>query len=238
MSFGGGVNSTAMLVYLIEKNKPIDVVIFANTRNEFEHTYESVAFYKKYTEDNGIKFVEVDSNIKYGTKDMYEYYYNKKITPSRMKRDCTTKFKISPIRKYLRKNYPKEKFIMYIGIDFGEMHRMKDSNVKYITNNYPLVEAKIDRDTCEELLKMRNLPVPDKSGCWYCPFTKKQGWIDLRDNEPKLFERAIELEKNNKRYPEAVSLLSSKRLELLSKNKNTKLEDFDPTCDVSGGCFL
>ena len=238
LSFGGGLNSTALLVYIVKNKLPLDIVVFADTGNEFNYTYDNVKFYKKWAEDRGIRFEIVKS--KYG-KDLYTYCWDKKIVPSRMKRDCTSKFKISPIRKFLRTEFgKKEIFTTYIGIALEESHRMRDSNVKYEVLNYPLVDAKIDREGCMKLLEQEGLPIPNKSGCWFCPFTKKQNWLDMIKNEPDLYNKAIALEKNVERYPHSVSLLSSKPLEIIknSVKTQTQLVDFEHTCDVASTCFL
>lgn len=232
LSYGGGLNSTALLVYLIKNKYPLDLVIFADTGSEFDYTYQTVQIYKDFSLKHGINCEIVKSD----KGNIYDYYFGRKITPSRMKRDCTTKFKIMPIRQFIKEKFPKEKFVFYIGIDYDEAHRMRDSDVKYIENRYPLVEAKIDRKGCVELLEHEGLQVPEKSGCYFCPFTKKQGWIDLKTKHPDMFKKSIQLEQNNKRYPEQVSLLSSKPL--INITKNTTLEEFIPSCDVTGSCFL
>lgn len=235
LSFGGGLNSTALLVYLIKNKKPLDSIIFADTGNEFDYTYENVKFYQNYAKSFNIEF-SIVTNTKYN-KDLYTYCWDKKIIPSRMRRDCTTKFKVSPIRRFIKNKFgKKETFVFYIGISLEESHRMRDSDVKYIKNEYPLIDEKIDREGCKKLLEKENLPIPDKSGCFFCPFTKKQNWIDMSINKPQLFKKSILLEQNSSRYPSSTGLLSSKPLSLL--NPNTKLEDFEHTCDISGSCFL
>lgn len=236
LSYGGGLNSSAMIVYKVEVLKqPPDLVICADTKDEFKHTYEAFKYYREYCRRKNIPFVMVNNK----GKRLYDHCIEKKIIPSRMKRDCTTKFKIRPIRRYIRAKYgEKENFIMDIGIDYGEATRMSDSQVKYIKHRYPLVDNKINRNDCTKILKERGLMIPPKSGCWYCPFTKKQGWIDLQRKNPELLDASIKLEKNGSRYPEI--LLNTIPLEKLKKNwKNQKrLTDYDPTCDVSGSCFL
>ena len=238
LSYGGGLNSTALLVYLVKNDKPLDLVIFADTGNEFEHTYQTVEYYKNWLHQHypAVKFEIVNS--KYGM-DLYTYAWNKKIVPNRMKRDCTTKFKILPIKHYLRETYGKqETFIQYIGISLEEAHRMRDSDVKYSKLVYPLVDAAIDRDDCVDLLKQYNLPVPEKSGCWFCPFTNKANWIKLYQEHPDLFQKSIELEQNSSRYPNTTGLLWSKPLIKLPMYQNKTMKDYEPTCDVVGSCFL
>ena len=238
LSFGGGVNSSAMLVYMVKNRYPLDLVLFADTGDEHDYTYTSIDFYKKWTENNGIEFQIVRAS--YG-KTLYQYCWDKKITPSRIKRDCTTKFKIVPMRKYLRTRYgKKEKFIRYIGIDYDEAHRISDSDRQYEINKYPLVDAKINREGCKKLLESYGLPIPEKSGCFFCPFTKKTGWINMLNKLPTLFDRAIALEQNGSRYPTPGHILSSQPLIKIKDRivNQTSLIDFESTCDVSGSCFL
>ena len=56
LSFGGGLNSTALLVYLYKNKYPLDLVVFSDTGDEHEYTYESVKYYKKWSEERGINF--------------------------------------------------------------------------------------------------------------------------------------------------------------------------------------
>ena len=238
LSFGGGLNSTALLVYILKNKMPLDMVIFSDTGDEHDYTYESVKFYKKYAEDHGIRFDIVKST---NNMSLYEYCYNKKITPSRMTRNCTKNFKITPMRQNITKVYGKRSpTVLYIGIAYEEIHRMKDSDVKYIKNVFPLCDAKIDRDGCTKILEDEGLPIPKKSGCWYCPFKKKQEWIDMMKNEPEQYNKAMRLEMNNKYYPNRNSLLNHKPLIEMKKIHKPQMEltDFEPTCDVSGSCFL
>ena len=238
LSFGGGLNSIALLVYILKNKMPLDMVIFSDTGDEHDYTYESVKFYKKYAEDHGIRFDIVKST---NNMSLYEYCYNKKITPSRMTRNCTKNFKITPMRQNITKVYGKRSpTVLYIGIAYEEIHRMKDSDVKYIKNVFPLCDAKIDRDGCTKILEDEGLPIPKKSGCWYCPFKKKQEWIDMMKNEPEQYNKAMRLEMNNKYYPNRNSLLNHKPLIEMKKIHKPQMEltDFEPTCDVSGSCFL
>lgn len=238
LSYGGGLNSTALLVYIIENKMPIDLVLFADTGDENHYTYDTVSFYKKYAFEHGIKFEIVKHEP---AISLYDYCYSKKITPSRFTRNCTKNFKITPMRKYIKQHYGKDVLVtLYIGIDYSESHRIRNSDVKYITNVYPLIDAKIGRQSCITLLQQYNLPVPQKSGCWYCPFKKRREWDDMLEQKPEIFDKAIRLEQNSKYYPDASALLSHMPL-IKIKNRmkdQTKLYDFEQTCDVSGSCFL
>ena len=48
-SFGGGVNSTAMLIGMWERGESVDLILFANTGGEKPETYTYVAKLSEWT---------------------------------------------------------------------------------------------------------------------------------------------------------------------------------------------
>lgn len=48
VQFSGGKDSTAMLLMMLEKNMPIDDIIFCDTGNEFPQVYEHIEKVNKY----------------------------------------------------------------------------------------------------------------------------------------------------------------------------------------------
>lgn len=242
LSYGGGVNSSALFFFLIEKQMPLDIVIFADTGEEMPATYDAVERMRNECEKRKIEFVVVKSHL----GKLYDYYFAKHAVPSIMKRDCTGKFKVAPIRKYLREHFGnQEKFVMYIGIAFDEWHRMKCSNVKYVTHNYPFCDYKISREGNIDILRRNSFPAT-KSGCVGCIYNKKSTWLKMANDQPREFARWEALDKNNKRYPQ-VTLSPSFKLEDIRKQAKEqsiltafiKEEEPEPKCDnVNGGCFL
>ena len=238
LSYGGGINSSALFFYLLAENKPLDLVIFADTGEEEPKTMKSVAAMQRICEKKAIPFVIVKS--KYG--NLYDHYYKKKAVMSLMRRDCTGKFKVSPIRQYLRSTYGKqEKFVIYIGIAWEEMHRMKESNVKYIVQSYPFIENRIDRSGNKKILKDHAF-IASKSGCKGCLYLKRKQWVKMIIENRDEFERHMKLEENNSGFPKILLNGQYSLRSLLNSFKNQKsLKDFDdiePSCDVSGSCFL
>ena len=184
-SFGCGVDSVAMVLL-----KPdYDEIIFADTGSEMPQTYAYLDYFEK---KSGLKVTKVKSHL----GKIFDYYFDKRCFPLPTFRDCTKKFKITPIRQYLREKYgKKETFEMNLGIDYSEFHRMRESDVKYIKNKYPLVDQKLTRDELKEIIISKGYELPTKSGCFFCPFNNKKRWIDLRNNHKDLFEKSKELEK-------------------------------------------
>ena len=48
VQFSGGKDSTAMLLMMLEKNMPIDDIIFCDTGKEFPQVYEHIEKVNKY----------------------------------------------------------------------------------------------------------------------------------------------------------------------------------------------
>ena len=120
------------------------------------------------------------------------------IIPSRRFRWCTDKFKIRPIMKYIETPCD-----IYIGFDAGEEKRISTflsrkfkKGFKYA---YPLIESELYREDCINLIRSHGLDIPQKSGCWFCPFMRVAEIRDLYTNQLKLFNAAIKLENNCRR---------------------------------------
>ena len=190
-SFGCGVDSVAMLLLSKDQGIKYDEIIFADTLDELPSTYQYMDYFEK---KSGFEITKVKS--KHGS--LYDYFFKGKSQSSKFHHWCSDKFKIQPIRKYLREKYgKKETFEMNIFIDYSEFHRMRESDRKYIKNKYPLVEQKLTRDELKEIIKSKGYLLPQKSGCYHCCFTTKKGWIKLRNNEPELWEKTKDLENNS-----------------------------------------
>ena len=85
---------------------------------------------------------------------------------------CTKEAKILPVRRYLRSKGIDEAF-KYLGMTTNEKHRMKQNSIKWIRNEYPLIEFGFSRATCQKFL-LENLGyVPIRSGCIDCPYRKR-----------------------------------------------------------------
>ena len=61
---------------------------------------------------------------------------------------------------------------------------------------YPLMEWGWDREACIRQIEAAGLPQPGKSSCFFCPSMRAEEIIDLREQHPDLFRRALALEDN------------------------------------------
>ncbi|MFA5380066.1 MAG: phosphoadenosine phosphosulfate reductase [Dehalococcoidia bacterium] len=213
-SFGGGVQSMAVLVLQAQGQlpEPYDVFVFANVGEDSENPatlayVEHVA--KPYAEKHGIKFVEVRKLRRNGEPDtLFKYVHREKNSvslPIKMangapgNRNCTGTFKINVIDRWIKKaGYSHS--IIGIGISMDEYLRARDEqwhpseyNVQK-RREHPLIELRLNRARCQQIIQEAGLALPPKSSCWFCPFKKRVDWIELRRTNPILFWRTVYLE--------------------------------------------
>ena len=188
LSFGAGVNSTAILALGLLKKLPMpDYIVFSDTGAEWPHTYK----YMDYLEKKGIKITYLEGGKYFMT--LIEYCQMKNFIPSRMNRWCTDYWKITPVNRFRQSFGIDTKMI--IGIDAGEAHRVESKPRRY--EIFPLVELGIRREECKSIIKKAGLGIPRKSGCYICPYQRKRQWIELKKYHPKLWQVAVDLEKGS-----------------------------------------
>lgn len=249
LSYGGGVQSTALLLLAIEGKLPRpDAVIFSDTGAEMPETIRLIEeVFKPACEGAGIQFVTVESH----RGSIVDDYLRKSAIPMVMNRSCTFNFKVAPIRRWLRKNLEIKRGVIsarcLLGISTDESQRRTKSDVKYVENKFPLLELGLSRRQCKEMIEAKGWPVPPKSGCYICPFQNVKSWMTLRDEHPKLFEVAVKMEERmleDRPEREQGFLKKPRRLKNLTGQATLKpwAQIFDdhgesPEC-TSGSCFL
>ena len=92
VSYGAGVDSTAMILKMIEKKIIIDHVVFADTGGELPETYKTVKFMKKFLKKKNIPF-EIVRNFSLIT--LLERCFIRKVFPDMFRRWCTIAMRIS-----------------------------------------------------------------------------------------------------------------------------------------------
>ncbi|GKS96763.1 hypothetical protein [Acidovorax sp. SUPP2825] len=184
LSYGGGVNSTALAVLLARGALPQYAgwrVVFSDTGDERPETYDYIErHFGPWLASVG-KVLEVVKP----KETVLERWERLRVTGSRTLRGCTVEGKINPIKRYVE---AQGGGVQLIGVDAGEAHRMP-GRVR------PLVDLDVDREGCESIIKAEGLPSPGKSGCWHCPFARVQEVVDLARLRPEKFARIKRLEK-------------------------------------------
>ena len=212
VSYGAGTNSTAMLIEMINRQIPCDLITFADTGGERPETYEYMKMFSDWLVAKGfpsITYVKAETPSK---KDGLEQFcLTHKTLPSIAfgYKKCSQQFKGEPQDKYI-KNHPMvkevwargEKVNKYIGYDADEPHRANRTLPEAITSKfnmmYPLVEWNMGRDECIDSIKNAGLPLPGKSACFFCPSSKPREILLLKQTHPDLLKRALAIEENAK----------------------------------------
>jgi len=184
ISYGAGVNSTAMTLLLLSKGLRYPIV-FADTGGEWPETYDYIEMFKEFLQR------EFDATVDVVRKEpsLYDYLYSIACTPSLTSRMCTNGWKVRPIQK----KYPDR--VPIIGWTAEERRRVRRARRQFWA---PLYEKGITRADCAKIIKQFGLTVPIRSSCWFCAFQSRRRWQVLKQRHPELFKKALELEKRNK----------------------------------------
>ena len=210
LSYGAGVNSTALMILLLKQHQPLDYVVFADTGGELPETYQYLVKAQAYLTKHSIPFVVVRSR----NGSLFDTCVRRRVIPSQIWRWSTRDYKITPIYKFYRSLGTH--VCQYVGIAYDEVDRMRDSRADYVTNLDPLVDAKVDRKGCEQIILEEGLPVPVRSGCFFCPFSTVDHWHWLQQTHPDLFAKAMILEESSKFWPK--QRLAKKGLRVLDQS--------------------
>ncbi|MFP4477324.1 MAG: hypothetical protein ACLFOY_17305 [Desulfatibacillaceae bacterium] len=188
LSHGGGLNSFAAHLVLLDRGLDFTAV-FVDHGTDWPETYQYLAMFQEWLAQKGHPRIDVIKPSVAGHDNLYEYCRERRLVPGFARRWCTAGFKIRPLMRHM-----KTPCVCHMGIDAGETRRAAPSRKKGIENRFPLIEEGIDREGCEQVIRDHGLPVPEKSGCFICPFQKRDQWLLLEERHPELFERAVLLE--------------------------------------------
>lgn len=212
VTYGGGTNSTAMLIGLVKQGIIPDRILFSDTGGERPDTYAFIDLFSGWLVGNGAPAI---TKLHYANKNgelltLEQDCLNHQSLPAIAYgfKSCSEKFKTRVCNKFCNNDLEfqaiwdrGEKVDKYIGYDAGEPKRVEchkaydAADKKYITH-YPLYEWGWTRERCKEEIQSVGLPLPGKSSCFFCPSMKKAEIEDLWKRYPDLFKRAMAMEAN------------------------------------------
>jgi hypothetical protein len=193
LGISGGKDSAALAVYIKDH--------YPNLAKKMEYFFT----------DTGAELKEV-----YDTLDKLEAYLGKPISRLSSKKDfkhwlnqhdgmlpsvkarwCTRVMKIKPFEKFVG-NDP---VISYVGIRADENREGYISKKLNIQAVFPFSEDGIVRADVFRMLE-ESIGIPEyyqwrsRSGCYFCFFQQQKEWLGLKEEHPKLFEKAVAMEKS------------------------------------------
>lgn len=215
LSFGGGVQSTAILCLLAEGSVKTDAIVFADVGADSENpdTLEYMELLKArgYLDE---RFVRVQATRYKQSDTVYQAAIrDNRSIPIPVKfpsgaygnRSCTVDFKIKPVDRWIQDQGFTHATIQ-LGFSTDEARRAVNKPTEWHDHHkkhkfgfnkrfaFPLLEIGLSRRNCHDIIARHNLPQAPKSACWFCPFSTRSYWIELRKHQPELFEKALALE--------------------------------------------
>lgn len=251
ISLGAGVQSTTLLLLANHgelPGGPVDYAIFADTGWEPKAVYEHLAWLEKVSEipilrvTNGhLRSDALDATRRFAAMPLF--VWNERGGEGQIRRQCTSEYKLTPIRRKLRELLgvgPRDRIApgtveSLLGISLDEVERMKPSREQWITIRWPLIEKRMTRHDCTLWLERHGYPIPPKSACIGCPFHGNAYWREMRDRRPDEWADACE-------FDDALRTMPPRRGERgeISKNRflhrrRIPLRDVDQTTSADAG---
>lgn len=204
-NLSGGKDSTAMLLLLLEKNYPVDYIVFADTGKDFpqmrDHIEKLGAYIKtNYPTAQPITVLKSDKSFDYLMFDHIKTKGKRKGSAgygwaTMIARWCTAALKTAVIEKFCRETITGD-FMHYIGIARDEPQRLKqDPHKTYPLANWGITEA-MALDYCYKhgfdwggLYKHF-----DRVSCWCCPLKNLRELRTLWQYYPELWEELKQMD--------------------------------------------
>lgn len=206
-----GKDSLAMLLRLLEEEKPLSVVVFYNTGMEFDAIYHIRDRVKLLLADRNIDFVELhpeepflysmfERQIKYRNRDGYHYGYGWCGGACRW----GTSAKLKAIREF--KKSLKDDIVDYVGIAADEPQRFEKSRRE--DKVMPLVEWGMTEKDCLEYCRSKGYSwtessangdidlydILDRVSCWCCTNKNLKELRNIYWKLPQYWERLRNLQ--------------------------------------------
>jgi len=253
ISLGWGVQSfTLAAMSALGELEPVDFAIHADTTHESQLTYQFATRWSPWFEEHNLQIYTVKPKNADPIKNQDGFsdvpYYSASVSHGngQTKRQCTTHWKIIPMRQMISAYLKSQKVTktagiveQWIGISMDEWQRMKDNDVKYIRNRWPLIEKKMTRADCVLWLEIHGLEIPPRSACTFCPFHNTEEWRRIKANESDWAEavrvdRAIR--KNDWKFDQFVhpARRPLEEVDLRTETEKGQLSIWDQEC--SGVC--
>ena len=186
LCFSGGKDSTAMLITLIENNQQIDEILYVDVGDWMWKSAKKHIQQVEETFDIKITQLNVTDELRKG--------FQRWGFPSMFNRWCTG-IKRDTMGNYLKKKYPDEDIVQYIGYCSDEERRTGKKLYSTYDVEYPLVEAGITTSDALEICYDYGFDFGEvyehhsHFNCWLCPLQRKYELHTIFKEYPLYWER-------------------------------------------------
>ncbi len=206
VSYGLGVDSTAMLVEMHNRGIRPDIIMHSHTGSEKPETYAYLPVINAWLKSVGFPLV---SEVYTGSKkytSLADACDNTETMPSKAygKGSCSSRWKIEIMQREVNNNEQCQiaiasglPVVRAIGFNndardcdrFNKAPKFKEGDTQYEV--YPLQDWAMTRQDCVDVIEAAGLPVPIKSACYMCP--SSQSWELAALNDMQL-SRSLRIE--------------------------------------------
>lgn len=195
MQFSGGKDSTAMLLMMLEREMPVDEIIFCDTGKEFPDMYKHIQKVEQYI-GRPITRLKADKS--------FDYYFSEHVKtngknkgsigygwPRMWARWCTGNMKINVTKKYLSKV---REYTLYIGIaaDEPKRHINIPSNTLHPLYDWGITEVEALQYCYSKGFDWNGLYQRFRRvSCWCCPLQRINELRTLRKYYPELWNELL-----------------------------------------------
>lgn len=209
VSLSGGKDSTCLLLLMIERGMPIDVVISADTGMEFPEMYAHLAKLDEHLyRERGLHITTLRhpqgfEYLMFDAPQQRERAIERRIAngqpligygwPAMQVRWCTGQLKTHLIDKEANRLKQKHQVRHYVGIAADEAHRCKD--LCYPLVDWGITEAEALRICYDRGFDFGGLyQIYRRASCWCCPLQRIGELRKLRRHHPELWSRLRQMD--------------------------------------------
>ena len=207
VSISGGKDSSALVLKMVEKGMPVDLLLFCDTGLEFPALYRHLDKLEKTVgipitrikADEDFEYLFKDHPLKRGRSEKFIRNYGNHPNgygwPGPKARWCTERLKNQPRERYLRELRKQYHVIQYVGIAADETYRLERKNNQREDVFFPLVEWDMTEADCLQYCYDRGFNWEglynyfSRVSCWCCPLQSLKDLKQLYHHFPEQWEQ-------------------------------------------------